>query len=443
MTTSPYNEKTSLSESDDLSDKENYILITENDIEDLKEYICSLIDEYYNNNIIEFKNADFIVKLTQEITNTIECEYKDIINFNTINIGNIIDECVIIYFNIMNTPRSYDKCINDPLNKSAVTKQLKKLRSIPQPPQNTNEWFEVRWTKLTASSIWKCLGSECMKNSLIYAKCKPFDASKYTTVNVNSATHHGHKFEPISTAFYENKYDTIIEEFGCIPDDKTHFLAASPDGINIKKNSNKYGYLLEIKNPVSRKLNGTPKMEYWIQMQLQMYTCKLYKCDFLETVFKEYDSEEEFYLDGEFNKTKLNKLKGIILCFNDGSKPIYKYPKVNITKEEFEKWYEKTMDENNHLTWVNNTYWYMENYSCITVPYNKEWFNSAFKYFKQIWDTIEKERVSGYEHRKPKEREKKPPVSPKLVALNDDGDKVSVPLPPKITLKLTTQMTKL
>ena len=33
-------------------------------------------------------------------------------------------------------------------------------------------------------------------------------------------------------------------------------------------------------------------------MQPQMETCELNECDFLETRFKEYESEEEFLVDG-------------------------------------------------------------------------------------------------------------------------------------------------
>ena len=35
------------------------------------------------------------------------------------------------------------------------------------------------------------------------------------------------------------------------------------------------------------KLDGIPKKEYWIQMQLQMEVCDLDECDFLETRFIE------------------------------------------------------------------------------------------------------------------------------------------------------------
>jgi len=41
------------------------------------------------------------------------------------------------------------------------------------------------------------------------------------------------------------------------------------------------------------------------------------------------------------------------------------------------------------------------------VVRNKPWFQTVVPLFRGVWDTILKERVSGYEHRKPKKREKK------------------------------------
>jgi hypothetical protein len=53
--------------------------------------------------------------------------------------------------------------------------------------------------------------------------------------------------------------------------------------------------MIEIKNISNREINGIPKEEYWVQMQVQMETCDLDECDFVETRFKEFKSEEEFY----------------------------------------------------------------------------------------------------------------------------------------------------
>ena len=138
----------------------------------------------------------------------------------------------------------------------------------------------------------------CFNLSLIYEKCKPLKKHG-SSVNIESAFHHGHLYEPLSTMIYEYMYDTTIGEFGCIKHKNYSFLRASPDGINIKETNDLFGRLVEVKNPVSRKLTGTPKKEYWIQMQLQMEVWDLNECDFLETVYKDYDSgvKNNIFLD--------------------------------------------------------------------------------------------------------------------------------------------------
>ena len=65
------------------------------------------------------------------------------------------------------------------------------------------------------------------------------------------------------------------------------------------------------------------------------------------------------------------------------------------------------MEKNAHMSWISNLYWYLEDYSCVLVPRNKNWFRYVQPKMKGIWDTIKKERIEGYEHRKPKSKRKK------------------------------------
>jgi len=299
---------------------------------------------------------------------------------------------------------------------------FEKIKLKEQPDQRTTEWFKFRWNLLTASSIWKALDSTAMVNSIIYDKCKPINIYSKTSVNINSPFHHGHKYEPLSILMYEYLYNTKIGEFGCIKHDIIPFLGASPDGINIDETNKRFGRLLEIKNPVSdRLLNGIPKKDYWVQMQIQMEVWCSDECDFLETRFKTYENEDEFEKDGTFTKTKDDKYKGIILQFHDGKEPIYKYHTFQISKKNFEIWSEKCIKDHSHLTWIGYTYWYLDNYSCALVLRNREWFKKIKPILENVWNTIVEERVSGYDHRKPKKRkikEKTNKSPPNIIKVN-------------------------
>ena len=276
-----------------------------------------------------------------------------------------------------------------------------------QPEQRTKEWFEQRHNLLSASTIWKAIDKQNYKNSLIFEKCEPIDPEKYNKVSINTPFHHGQKYEPVAQGYYEYKYDATIKEYGCIPHTKYKFLGASPDGINIKNTSKRYGRMLEIKCPTTREITGIPKKEYWIQTQLQMECCDLEECDFLECSFKEYDDEEEADKDGTFQYTKDNKYKGVIVQFYHNTKPYYEYAPFNISKEYYDKWYEEIMEDNSDKTWVKNIYWRLENVSCVLIQRNRLWFNNVVDEMSELWDTIVKERISGYQHRKPAKRVRK------------------------------------
>ena len=297
---------------------------------------------------------------------------------------------------------SLDKHIFNVLDKDIIEKQINYLKYLPQPEQRTDEWYKFRHKLITASSAWKGFSSEKIKNSLIYEKCKDIDVNKYKSINLNTPFHWGNKYEPISIQLYEKKYDTKIEDFGCIKDDKYSFLGASPDGINIKRDNDKFGVMLEIKNVVSREITGIPKFEYWIQMQMQMNIC-----NFLETKFVEYEDKESYMLDGSFTLSSDGKKKGVVMCFIENNNPIYEYPPLDLEENEFKEWEKDMMDKHKDNFWLKNIYWKLSVFSCILIKSNKLWFEKAVKILKDIYDTIEYEKINGYEHRASKKQEKK------------------------------------
>ena len=379
-------------------------------IEDFKETVYYFIADYLKDNVRVYEKYNFREFIYDDIYKLILNTYGIyVIDSFSVSIDTIINESLDLYFLITDTPRSYKKTllIKDPDIKH-VDSIFEKIKTKEQPEQRTDAWYDFRRNLLTASNLWKAIDTQSAQNSLIYEKCKPMNKKKSNTVNIDSPFHQGHKYEPLSILMYEKMYNTKVGEFGCIKHDTIEFLGASPDGINIDKTNPRYGRLLEIKNPVSdRKLNGVPKKEYWIQMQLQMEVWDLPECDFLETRFISYENEEAFNKDGTFTKTQLGQDKGIIVQFFDGNEPIYKYPPYGIEKEDFDVWYDKCIDDNKHLTWVRNTYWYLDKYSCSLVVRNKAWFDEITPLLKNIWNTIVKERETGYQHRAPKKREKK------------------------------------
>tara|TARA_Y100001980_G_C14526590_1_gene302125 strand:- start:303 stop:1322 length:1020 start_codon:yes stop_codon:yes gene_type:complete len=298
----------------------------------------------------------------------------------------MISENINYFYDFINTKRqcswSFYKIQNN------AEKLINIVENKEQPDQRTDEWYKYRYNMLTASSMWKIFKSDSTRKELIKNKKEPLDLNKYKNVNTESPLHWGHKYEPISVLFYENMFDTKVGDFGCIKHTKYPHIGASPDGINIKKNHNLYGRMLEIKNIVNRTLSGIPKCEYWIQMQIQMEVCDLDYCDFLECKFTEYNTYEDYMNDGTFNETRNFMQKGIIVQLFNGVEPVYFYKPFNMSPEDFENWKNNIIDNNLDCSWIRDIYWHLEEYSCILVERNNEWFRQSVDEINFIWSKI-------------------------------------------------------
>lgn len=294
-----------------------------------------------------------------------------------------------------------------PVNVKAIAKQIEKIKNKPQPEQRTKEWYEFRHNLITASNAWKALGTQSSKNQLIYEKCAPLDLNKYKETFGDTPMNWGKKYEDVSVLVYEKLYKTKVDEFGCVPHDKYSFLAASPDGINTDPSATRFGRMLEIKNVFSRELTGIPKLDYWIQTQLQMEVCDLNECDFLETNFMEYETREQFIMDGTFTRTESGKQKGIMLYFVNEGKAVYKYAPLDLSETEYAEWEDNMMIQCETYQWIKTIYWRLESMSNVLILRHQPWIDWAIPQIKTLWETVEKERGGDITHRAPKKREKK------------------------------------
>jgi hypothetical protein len=389
--------------------------LSEDEICDITEYIYDLIETYIENEIITISSPNFYSNMIDSISYLV---YEEWIDFNicesseevVLEITDFVEQLVDIYLNFSKIPkraRAYSADLEETVNIDAVKQRIEYLQNIPQPAQKSTEWYEFRNGLISASNLWKVFGTETQRNSLIYEKCQPYSSHNNIRNGVDSPMHWGNKYEPVTVMIYEDMFGTSIGEFGCIQHSNYPFIGASPDGINIEPTNQRYGRMLEIKNIVNREITGIPKEEYWIQTQIQMEVCDLDECDFMETRFLEYPNAEAFYENTD------RDYRGVILHFiekelKQSSMPIYKYMPVDVPldKETIDNWIATTRDicRKDGLVLFTPIYWYLEEYSCVLIQRNREWFASAVPKIEEIWRIIEKERVEGYEHRSSKKR---------------------------------------
>ena len=401
---------------DDYMDSINTILDSSNFF--TKEELSYLNESIYDNlkNII-YENVEYIMnyefdsEIKNHVLNLFMEQLSSIYKYNVESLE--LELQILIQININKIYKNFipirsykNTFIRKDVNIENIKRKIEYIKNIPQPEQRTSDWYIFRHNLLTASSIWKIFSSQSTQNQLIYEKCSSINVEKFKSSfnGINSTLHWGQKYEPISTEYYQKINNVKIGDFGCIKHPKYHFIGASPDGIVINEDSRIFGRMLEIKNIVNREINGIPKFEYWIQMQLQMETCDLNECDFLETKFIEYDSYLDFINDGTFTKSNDNKLKGIFVLFNNDNSPVYEYCPLESTIEEYNIWETNILNKHSDKEWVQNIYWKLEIVSCVLVLRNKLWFKKVISTIENFWQTIEYERKNGYKHRKPKKR---------------------------------------
>ena len=416
----PVSDADAESESDSSTESSVEPLFQE-DPADVEEQILEEIDDIVLRNPLRLAKPRIEKELIAEVSATLFEEWSNcgLCEPESLpEIKELVAKMVSIYFDTQ-VPRRQGGCAAPctPLRKATIAKKLRILDAVETPPQRTQEWYEARYNMITASNLYKALGSEAQQNQLIVEKCQNFDqfkadCSRHGNLSSDNPMAHGTKYEAISAMIYEKKNQTRLGEYGCMVHPEWPFLGASPDGINVDPEAPTYGRMVEIKNIVNREIDGIPLEHYWVQMQTQMEVCDLDECDFVETRIKEF-SGKEAYVESE------NPWKGVVLTFNQripiGSIPTEKLPgfyehwiqgtEQSLAEQSLTDWIQaKKTEHREKYVLVKTDYWGLDQYSCVLVLRNRPWFEAAIKRVEALWRIVELERVQGCEHRIAKKR---------------------------------------
>lgn len=293
--------------------------------------------------------------------------------------------------------------------------RVAKLRMKKCPEQLSPEWFQMRKSVITASSMSSLLIRDeqtCKKYVELYNLqetfkydnkcCNPYSSkldyfkskvigSKFTG---STATYWGQKYEPIVQQIYAINNKTTVLEFGLIPHDTIPFLACSPDGITPE------GVILEIKCPFRRQITGIPPLYYYFQVQQQLEVCDLDFCDFVEYSFIEFESEEE-WLDEEtletdvYNRGLFIQIEKIDENGNTTGQENneYFYPeKEYIDNEEallgWAKYYMANINKDMKAK-ISVVYYKVIDLSVVRIARDREWFAGIYPRLEQEWKKIQ------------------------------------------------------
>ena len=263
--------------------------------------------------------------------------------------------------------------------------ELKALLKLPLMKQRSDEWFEARKTRLTASDLY-----DAVKGGNISIKLAKKKANIIIdNINYNSipALKWGTMFEPMASRCYSQKMNNInIHDFGLLCDADNKHFGASPDGIN------ELGIMIEIKCPYSRKIaDGVIPDKYKMQIQGQLAVCKLNECDYIECIFKSIETEEE-YLDIDHTM-----IHGIIAEFyNSKGEYVYFYSEPNKKPKEC---VEDIINQKNNadngagLKFSKYTYWKLNEMIIQRVIFNSNAWENIIPKINMFWETVEEYKM--------------------------------------------------
>jgi putative phage-type endonuclease len=151
--------------------------------------------------------------------------------------------------------------------------------------QQTNEWYEARLGKVTASRVADVIAktktgySASRDNYMAQLICERLTGQKGESFT-NAAMEHGTQTEPLARSAYENARSLLVKEVGFINHPRIEMSGASPDGLVAEDG------LVEIKCPntathIDTLLSGKVPTKYITQMQWQMLCCQRKWCDFV------------------------------------------------------------------------------------------------------------------------------------------------------------------
>lgn len=138
--------------------------------------------------------------------------------------------------------------------------------------QRSQEWLDLRENMITASDAASAIGESRYESEDSFVKKKVL-RTKWAG---NAATEHGTRLEPFVRDLYDQKFNRKSHEIGLVQHREYPWLGASPDGVT------EDGILVEIKCPMSRKIEPNVPKHYWPQVQLQLEITDLEECDFVQ-----------------------------------------------------------------------------------------------------------------------------------------------------------------
>jgi putative phage-type endonuclease len=172
------------------------------------------------------------------------------------------------------------------MDQDRILIRAKELLAAEYAEQRSQEWLDLRDNMITASDIASAIGENHYESVDAFIKKKVLK----TKWAGNAATQHGTLLEPFVRDLYDQTTGRKSHEIGLVRHRTYTWLGASPDGVT------EDGLLIEIKCPLTRKIEAKVPKHYLPQVQLQLEITDLEECDFIQFKPQTDDKPQEFVI---------------------------------------------------------------------------------------------------------------------------------------------------
>lgn len=211
----------------------------------------------------------------------------------------------------------------------------------------------------------------------------------------------GWRFEPVARDLYSACFADgapIYDGLGRIRHATLPRLGASPDGLVMA--GPRCGRLVELKCPISRELNGSIPMRYWVQMQLQAEVCDVDAVEYFEVSLGSVAMDSASHTELLGSKLPWIGKVCVVAASADAAPSTYEYAYSPL----FEA---KVSGIERCMAWVpdavaggsivlESAVWWVKDYHTQTVLRNPRWWNTVGRpAYEKFWEDVEAARADG------------------------------------------------
>jgi hypothetical protein len=286
-----------------------------------------------------------------------------------------------------------------------------RLLAAPQTPQKSAAWYAESYNMISGHEFGSIVtGSPAERAATIAKKCTPPEIAEgqpdqnivfLTPPEGLSPFKWGWRFEPVARDLFEMQFSqgTVYDGLGRVKHSTLPNLGASPDGLIAT--GPRVGRLVELKCPISRQLNGSIPVQYWVQMQLQAEVCDVEAVEYFEVQLGSFLQTEQTHagFEAAIASAKLPWIGKVcvIADHEDDASNTYRYeysPLFTTSPTgiiECLAWKPSA-----HGVVLESALWMVKDYYTTTVLRNRRWWATVGQpAYEEFWRAVREARADG------------------------------------------------